>query len=426
MRSQFIVLLVFLAVIAVFGQVLINDPGYIMASYGGYVVETSLFFLALAGLFFFVLFLITMMVLNRVFGLKSRVTQWFSSREVRGARQKTTLGLIELAEGNWVKARKLLDEAAEEHDHPLINYLSAARAADEMDDIEGRDRYLQLAMNTKVGNPDLAVGLTQAQLEYHRKEWERCLATLVRLKEKAPQHPYVMKMLVEVYQKTEEWELLFRLLSKIRKSKSQIMEFDEIERLELMATQNWLRSVIRRRGGAEGERAAQLDQVWRQIPKNLQRQSAMIQTFCECCLDIDQNEWAVEKIEAQLKIHWSDKLALLYGSVPVEDPFVAMSVVKEWLEAHPDNPALYTTLGRLAMRAEKWQQAEAYFEKALSLKKTPELLGELARLNTAQGLHMKSNDYFSQGMAMLVHGLPDLPLPSINKVSEAEEAVATS
>ena len=66
---------------------------------------------------------------------------------------------------------------------PLINYLGAAKAAQEQGAFERRDNLLQKAYRV-APEADLAIGLTQAELEIEQHQFEHAMATLNHLRKK--------------------------------------------------------------------------------------------------------------------------------------------------------------------------------------------------------------------------------------------------
>jgi Uncharacterized enzyme of heme biosynthesis len=147
----------------------------------------------------------------------------------RRARRQTTRGLLALAEGNWGRARKLLEAGANKADTPLINYLSAAEAAHELGDDEEADVLLRKAWESTAGS-DLAVGLTQAKLQLSAGKLEQALATLLRLRRKSPNHPFVLKQLSNAYIALEDWQALSELLPELRRQA--VMDDESLNQLE--------------------------------------------------------------------------------------------------------------------------------------------------------------------------------------------------
>lgn len=74
-------------------------------------------------------------------------------------------------------------------------------------------------------------------------------------------------------------------------------------------------------------------------------------------------------------------LALVYAENPPPDnPMQAVLMLRELESKHPDNPAVYNALGRLAIKTGQWQRAIERLEKSWSLSKsnpnTPCLLAQ--------------------------------------------------
>jgi predicted Zn-dependent protease len=61
-------------------------------------------------------------------------------------------------------------------------------------------------------------------------------------------------------------------------------------------------------------------------------------------------------------------LALVYAENPKpDDPMRAVTLLRELESQHPDNPAVYNALGRLAIKTGQWERAIQRLEKAYSL-----------------------------------------------------------
>ena len=109
-------------------------------------------------------------------------------------------------------------------DTPLLNYLTAARAAQKMGDSKLRDHYLREAQHS-MPDAKIAVELTQAQLQLANNQWEQALATLRHLHDLAPHHPYVLKLLMNLYKEIRDWPQLIAILPDLRKNKLFLIRF---------------------------------------------------------------------------------------------------------------------------------------------------------------------------------------------------------
>lgn len=382
------------------------DLGYIRISLGNYLVETNFW----VGVVLLVVLTLALMLLiaaiRRVTRGTGAVTHWIARSQKRRARRRTTEGLLALAEGNWPHARKKLEASADQADTPLINYLAAAQAASESGDHDAVDDLLRKAFESTPGS-DLAVGITQAQLQLNANRLEQALATLVRLRKQAPHHPFVLKLLKNTYLRLEDWRELSKLLPELRKR--QLGDPAELDRLERTVWHNLLHRAAeecRRQGNRD---LSPLTRLWDELPSSMRRDEHTIRVYAELLAKAGQEAQAETLLRKVLRNHWSDELIHLYGRICGSKPDEQLLAAERWLQDRPNNPELLLALGRLSLRNELWGKAREYFETSLHLRRSQETLAELSRLNA----HMGDEDASMRLMQGLVRetGLPELPMP---------------
>ncbi len=382
------------------------DLGYIRISLGNYLVETNFW----VGVVLLVVLTLALMLLisavRRLTRGTGAVTHWLARSQKRRARRRTTEGLLALAEGNWPHARKKLESSAEQADTPLINYLAAAQAASEAGDHDAVDELLRKAFESTPGS-DLAVGITQAQLQLNANRLEQALATLVRLRKQAPHHPFVLKLLKNTYLRLEDWRELSKLLPELRKR--QLGDPAELDRLERTVWHNLLHRAAeecRRQGNQD---LSTLTRLWDELPSSMRRDEHTIRVYTELLAKAGQEAQAETLLRKVLRNHWSDELIHLYGRICGSKPDEQLLAAERWLQDRPNNPELLLALGRLSLRNELWGKARDYFETSLHLRRSQETLAELSRLNA----HMGDEDASMRLMQGLVKetGLPELPMP---------------
>ncbi len=391
-----------LAVVAVvlgglIGTLVVRDPGYVLLSYGDMAFETSLWFalvlLALAYLILRFLF----WIFTRTLASTGRFGSWLKRRKATRAQKQTVQGLLLMSEGQWAEARKVLTAAGKEVNTPLINYLTAARAAHELGDAEGRDELLRSAHESTPGSK-FAVGLTQAELQKNASQWEQSLATLLQLKSSSPRHPQVLAMLTQVYEELADWQALIELLPEVKKRKIFTDEaFAEVQRRALAAR-------LAQAGSAA-------DSVWRDVPKDLKRSPELVAAYARALIEGGADASCADKAEAAIRIAlqqtWDDDLVVLYGVVTGADPERQLVVAEGWVKEKPNDPKLLLTLGRICLMNQAWPKAREYFETSLRLQRSPEIYGELGRLCVAMGDSERGSEYLTHATVPL----PVLPLP---------------
>ncbi len=395
-------LLVVVAVVlgGLIGTLVVRDPGYVLLSYGDMAFETSLWFALVLLALAYLLLRLTVWLFTRTLASSSRLGNWLKRRKATRAQKQTVKGLLLMSEGQWAEARKVLTASAREVGTPLINYLSAARAAHEMGDAQGRDALLRQAHESTPGSR-FAVGLTQAELQKNAAQWEQSLATLLQLKSSSPRHPQVLLMLTEVYEQLADWQALIELLPEVRKRKL----FGE-RAFEALQRRAW----IARLGQAEAPDAAI---VFRELPKELKRAPDLVAAYARALMTAGGDEaadLAETAIRQALQQTWDDDLVVLYGQITGADSERRLVVAEGWVKEKPNDPKLLLTLGRICLMNESWAKAREYLETSLRLQQTPEVYGELGRLCVALGDSERGGEYLTHALT----GLPDLPMPVRN------------
>lgn len=407
--SRILIVIPLVAMIAaLLASVLLRGSGYVLMTYNNKAFETSFLGLISAVILFAVIALIGWEIVRRLLSRRYGPRQWWVAKGSRRARERTLQGLIELAEGDWKKAEKLLAQSANKADTPLLNYLSAARAADEQGFSDRRDEYLSKAMEVEAGRADIAVELTQAQLQFNRRQWEQCLATLTRLRQRDPDHMHVTKLLAQVYEQVGEWNKLAELLPLLQKKN--IIVGDEFKRLEC----NTYEAVLETAGrpaGQEAEALSQLKKAWQKLPNSAHKDAHIVEVYARQLIRLNAFDEAEQILRTQINKEWSETLVNLYGRLKAHDPERQLIKAESWLSERPNSAVLLLTLGRLSLQNQQWDKARNYFESSLKLRQSAEALAEMGRLTASLGEHEASNQYFQRGLGLLQETLPPMPQP---------------
>ncbi|CEK11773.1 heme biosynthesis protein HemY [Legionella hackeliae] len=381
----FIVLLVSVWI----GVQLNRDPGYLLIAINHWTIETSLWVAILGLILVFFILHAVLLILSKISKSPATFRRWQAKRRVQKAQAKTQRGLIEFSEGHWAQAKNHLIKALPDTDSPLLNYLTAARAAQEMGDNKLRDDYLREAQQS-MPDAKIAVELTQAQLQLANKQWEQALATLRHLQDLAPNHPYVLKLLMRLYKEVKDWPQLIALLPALKKN-----HVLSEKGFDLLRHQAYLEAMT------ELTEPEALNKMVASLPKDLRDNAELMAIYCNFLLERHEDVKAEPILRHCLRKQFDEKLITLYGQLNLGDkPLIfAESLVKK----NPDSAALYLCLGRLSLRNNLWGKARHYFEKSLSI--TPEAasyleLGKLLeRLNDQAG----ACEAYRQGLTLTIN-----------------------
>lgn len=345
-----------------------QDSGYVLISRSPWLIEISLTLFVIALLASFVLGYYLIRFLVNSWGLSRRVHNWRTRRSALRARQSLNKGLLELAQRHWDKAEKLLTRHVEHSETPLLNYLAAASAAQEQGADVRRDQFLAKAHASMPG-ADIAVGLTQADLQLRHGQLEQALATLMHLRSLAPKHPHVLKLLMRLYSELHDWESLHKLMPELRKR--HVSDEASLDALEARVYGELLNAATEQ---------SQIQALWQQVPKRLRYDVTLLQAYVRGLLRFNADETAITVLRDALKKQWNHKLLRLYARCQSVDVARQLNWAERWSAAHGKDPVLLEVLGQLAVRNQLWGKARAWFEASLGQSPHPhtyQALGEL-------------------------------------------------
>jgi len=391
---KFALLVVVALVLSAFAaHFVLGDPGYVLVNFRGHIFEMSVPVLVgiviLAG---FVVWFIWFIV-----RAPRKLGEVAARMRAGRAGQKLTMGMIQIAEGNFARGEKLLARAASGSDAPLFNYLQAARAAHLQGQDERRDEWLKLAYEH---TPEAAnaVLLTQAELQLDREQYEQALATLRRLDDNSKDHSYAITLLGRLYYRLEDWPHLAEILPRIKKH----------GRINQETIDKWTVRVY-----AENlQRAASGDAVtaeWKSMPKKLKGDLSLLNAYYRSLMRTKMLDRAEKDLAAALKLEWRGPLVRLFGLVEGPDPSKQLRRAEKWLGDHGDDPDLLLTAARLCLRNELWGKARSYLETVLALRPTPEAYQVYGRLLNQLGDGDAAADAYRAGLGLVT----DEPLPAI-------------
>lgn len=414
MKKLFLFLLIALVVGAWVGEKMVLDQGYALLAYNNTTVESSLWVLltVLAVAFVILHWLVNIVVNTRI--PTDRIRNWRRERNRRSSQRKTMQGLIALSEGNWYKAQKLLTQSAEDSDLPLVNYLSAARAAHEA----GNDRLAdELLSKAHKGSPNasVAVGIAQAEIQLARGQLEPCLANLLKLRQMAPRNNQITRLLKEVYVQLNDWQSITKLLPDLKKQHA--LQDGSLEALAKTSHIRLLEDSLQSMP-AEAEvssRVAALDKTWKSVPKDLSSDAELASRYTDLLVSLGAEQRAEESLRNMINQQWSDSLIILYGRLEGTDSKRQLEQASKWLKKQPDNASLLLTLGRLSLRNQNWDEALNHFEQSVEKETSAENVAELARLLSNLGRTSRADVLLSENPQAKAVKLPNLPQPTEEK-----------
>ena len=386
---------IFIAVSA--GLLAHQDSGYVLFGRGYDTLEMSLslFFVLLIFSYLFGYLLIRFIV--RTWYMPIQIKSWRFSQQANKARKVSLQGLINLSQGQWKKAERQLIKSVKNSEMPLLNYLSAAKAAQKQNAPERRDHYLALA-HKSMPEADFSVKLTQAELQFAHGQIEQALATLVNLHRESPKHSHIMVLLSQLYQQLKSWKDLIKLIPQLRKhhvySEKELYAIEKEAYIEFIQLFNTVNS-------NENNERERLKQVWHNISRELKKDSDIIEIYCNKLLQLNDNDEAELILRNAIKKEWRPSLIKLYGLVKSSQLEKQLTFAESLSRDHDNHPILLLTLGRLCMYNDLWGKARAYLEASIGNKELPETYKELGLLMEYLNEPQLAADYFKKGLFLI-------------------------
>jgi len=382
-----------LIISAIAAHLLLGDPGYVAINFRGYLVEMSVPVLVSL----VVLLIVSIWAVRRLVQAPRRLGEAAGRYRAGRAGQKLTLGMIEVAEGNFARGEKLLARAASTSDAPLFNYLQAARAAHLQGKDERRDEWLKLAYE-QAPEAANAVLLTQAELQLDREQYEQALATLRRIEENSRDHSHALALLGRLYFRLQDWSQLANILPRLRKQ----------NRVKPETLDEWSARVHREnfKNAPDGET---ITAEWKAVTKRLRADVNVLDAYYMSLMRVGLHEKAEKDLAAALKVEWRAPLVRLFGLVEGPNASKQLKRAETWLAKHGEDTDLLLAAARLCLRNELWGKARSYLETVISLRPTPEVFQEYGRLLNQLGETDAAADAYREGLGMVAES----PLPAI-------------
>ncbi len=375
------------------GLKIAQDPGLAYFTYRAWSVETPLWFAVVCLLLLLVVLYLIVRFFDSVDSSFYRWKNWLRWRRKNKSYSKTNRGLLELIECHWSAAENYLLEGIPQSDAPLINYLAAAKAAHERGAYDKRDSYLRRA-HELAPKAEMAIGLTQAQLQLNQGQLEQALATLNHLRSITPLHPLVLRLLEKLYVRLADWKSLLKLIPSLRKAN--LLTTEQLAKLEEKTYQELIHSTVHKSFSLKD-----LTQVWQSIPRRLQKNPHLVYCYAKQLLLHPESLAEVEAlINSAVKNRWDTNLVKLYGQFYTTDPKKQLNHAEKWLKSYPNQAALLLTLGRLSLNCQLWGKARHYFEDALKFEASAEAYFEYAKLLEQLGETQSALKNYHEGLAM--------------------------
>jgi len=308
------------------------------------------------------------------------------------AQKSLSKGLLAQSEGRWDKAEKALLAQAHTSDQPMLNYLAAAKVANQQGASERVRRYIKMA-HEAAPKKDIAVDLTEAELQVENGNYDAALEILKRLDFYRTKNPRILALLAETYRKQKDWNKLADLLEDVRRKNA--LDLDTFLLFERQTYVGLLKNAFLSKD------TNRIRHVWTRIPKHLQNDGALIEVYAEGLIGQGEGSMTETLLRKSIETKWNPNLVDLYGQITEVNSVRQLEYAERWLAHHQNDAVLLLTLGRISMKLQLWGKARSYLEASINLSPTAESYYLLAKLLEKIGEEQEATQYYKSGLCLV-------------------------
>lgn len=345
--------------------------------------------LLIVGLLALVALYILFIVLRFFLGLKNRLKNRRQNKLSLKAKNELTKGLVSFTEGNWEESEHLLVNNVESSETPLLNYLAASRSAHMQEAYDRRDAYLKVA-SEQGEEAQIAVAVSQAEMQFTSGQLEQSRATLIRLLETTPKHPYALKLLAKVYFQQEDWNNLFTLLPDL--DQLALINEKDNKKYQLTALTGIFHSLSRKKD------TKNLNNLWKKIPRDVRANPEILLLYCSAMSEAGDTEQSNKLLIDVLNENANEKLFERYGLIDHDDNNQAIKVAENWLLENSKSPMLLLALARIHRKHQLWGKSKTYYNASLNFSPSAAVYLELAELLEELSEHENAEMCYKQGL----------------------------
>lgn len=332
------------------------------------------------------------------FTMSHYIKQYKEKKRHKNAQKNLIQGLIALIDGNWKTAEDKLTHDVNYSNMPILNYLGAARVAQEQQQYEQRDGYFKQAhKHAKQVKASTAISIAQADMQLNAKQLEQARAGLITLLEDNPQHHYAKQLLIKVYYRQEDWKSLHNLIQTIHQQN--ILSKEALATYESAALKGIFHMY------ANEQSLQTLQQEWKKLSTDTQQKPATVYLYSQALIMAGDSKTANALITHTLNEKWDDSLITLYGISKHNDYANAIQQAETWLsqQGQDNNPELLLSIARLYSHHHPWEKAREYYVKSLNLAPNLQAYLEFAKHLQQQGEQENAEICYQYGLKYCIY-----------------------
>lgn len=372
MRTWIWTFLVFVAAVAL-ALVLREHNGNVLIIAPPWHISFSITFSVIALIALFFAFYVLLNFLSWLTGSPGRFRLWRYRRAERRDQDLLQKGWISILEGRYSQAEKELSKLlakSRSHQTKLVAGLASARASHDLAEYHRRDEALDLAQKSAGDDPQLKLAYATAVAEMYLEQGlvQDAIDLLQPVQDASSRHFHATRLLLRAYRQLDNAERVYAL-TRLLLRRSAIDKNLALAYIDYAAS--------RRIQSANEE---QFKAIWSDLRTEEKTRQSVALAAGQWLTQANRLDEAARVLEAAIQQELEPELLNLYASTTADQYKRRLTKAEEWLQRHPNNPALLVALGRLCVLGQLWGQAEHYFKRSMALRndlRIHALLGQL-------------------------------------------------
>src|SRR5690606_34583629 len=331
-----------LVVAALAALLMAQDPGYVLVRWRGSDYTTTALYACWMVLGVALALWITWTLLTSPF-------RAWSLRRDRQQRARISDGFEALHHGQYTRAEKLLAQTAADPQVEAAARLGAAQAASARGDLAAARTHLEGFGDRHAASR--AIAAAEIALNDGRPT-----DALVALDAPAaqPLPPRGLALRADALARSGQAAEAYGLVGVLRKQGA--WTDAELAQREV----HWAAASL-----ADGDENA-FAQRWEAMPKSLRVEPAVVTAYTSRAAELGWDESASRSIERALDARWDERLAALYGRLPIGRLEHRRAQAERWAASHPGSLAVPATLARIASAQGDDAAADAWWRQSLA------------------------------------------------------------
>jgi len=365
-----------------------HNPGYVQLAYPPYRIEMSLTLFVLSSLALFIFGYILLRLLLAAVKLPAYVRVFREERAQSKGRSAMMEALTAFFEGRYSAAEYAAVRAMELGENSVLNPIVAARSAHELREFDKRDAYLADAENKTVGESTMRL-MAKTEFQLDQKQPHSALGSLKELSDTGKhKHSGALALELKAQQQAGNWDAVLDVAFQLEKRNA----IDATLSIQLRQ-RAWQEKLRNQAHNTESLRA-----LWKSIPGDLKYRPKIAASAAQAFLKLRDHTVASKLLVESLNTQWDSELVILYGDCHTNDVTTQIDQAERWLKVHTDDAGLLLALGKLCLHQQLWGKAQSYLDASISLNPTQAAYNTLGML--AEKLDKKEEAFHYYHLAL--------------------------